>query len=148
MKKVKEIVLKACEKLGLEFYDIENARQGNDNIVRVMADTKEGITIDQVVALNKLLCEEIPEDLIAGEYMLEVSSPGAERKIRNLADANDSIGKYIFVKLYEKINDSKEYYGKLEAVNGDVITIAGLEIQFEKIATIRWAIELLGGKKK
>ncbi len=141
MKKIKDIVLEACVTLGLDFFDIENTKQGNSDVIRVMADTKEGISINQCVALNKLLCELIPEDLIAGEYMLEVSSPGAERKIRHLADVETSIGKYVFVKLYEKINGEKEFYGDLEALNGDVLTIAGLEISYDKIATIRWAIK-------
>ena len=139
--KIKDIVLEACETLGLDFFDIENSKQGNSDVIRVMADTSEGITINQCVALNKLLCELIPEDLIAGEYMLEVSSPGAERKIRHLKDAEASVGKYVFIKLYEKIDGEKEFYGDLEALNGDVLTIAGLEISFDKIATIRWAIK-------
>jgi len=141
MKKINDIVIEACATLGLDFYDIENAKQGNSDVIRVMADTLEGISIIQCVELNKLLCELIPEDLIAGEYMLEVSSPGAERKIRHLEDVKASIGKYVFIKLYEKIDGEKEFYGDLEALNGDVLTVAGLEVSFEKIATIRWAIK-------
>lgn len=141
MKKVREIVLKACEEMNLDFYDIEQANEGGQKVVRVMADTEEGISINQCVDLNRLLCEMIPEDMIAGEYVLEVSSPGAERKLRNIDEIKASIGKYVFVKLYEKVDGSKEYYGDLVAVDGDVIKIDELEIPYDKIATIRWAIK-------
>lgn len=141
MKEFKEIVLKACEEQNVEFYDIEQEKQGQTKVIRVMADTPEGITINQCVDLNRLLCEMVPEDLIAGEYVLEVSSPGAERKLRNLKDVEASVGKYVFVKLYEKIEGQKEFFGDLEAVNGDIVVVAGVEVPFDKIATIRWAIK-------
>ncbi len=141
MKEFKEIVLKACEELNLDFYDIENAKEGHARVIRVMADTEEGITIQQCVDLNKHLCAIIPEDLIAGEYMLEVSSPGAERKLRTIEEVKNSIGKHVYVKLYEKLDGSKEIYGDLESVEGDEVVISGSKISYDKIATIRWAIK-------
>ncbi len=141
MKELEKIVLQACEELNVEFYDIENERQGQNKVVRILADTEEGITINQCVELNRLLCDLIPEDLIKGEYILEVSSPGAERKLRNLDEVKASVGKHVFVKLYEKVDGMKEFEGDLEAVEGEMVTVAGKEFPYEKIATIRWAIK-------
>lgn len=141
MKELKEIVLKACEEMNLNLYDIENTKEGQSKLIRIMAESDEGITIQQCVDLNKLLCQLIPEDLIAGEYLLEVSSPGAERKLRNIEEIQASVGKYVFVKLYEKLDGEKEFYGNLDSVDGDVVTIDGKEVPYDKVATIRWAIK-------
>ena len=41
-------------------------------------------------------------------YLLEVASPGAERPLRKAEHFAGAVGEYIFVKLYQKINNDKE----------------------------------------
>lgn len=141
---VREIILKACDELELELYDVEYKKEHNTWILRVMVDTVEGVTIEECVELNRLLCERIDDDLIKNEYNLEVSSPGVERKLRNIEEVKNSIGKYVYIKTFEKVNDQKEFYGDLVSVEDNTITIKEnneIEIPYDKIATIRWAIK-------
>ncbi|XMB87025.1 ribosome maturation factor RimP [Mycoplasmatota bacterium WC44] len=141
---VKEIILKACDELELELYDIEYKKEHNTWILRVMVDTSEGVSIEECVELNRLLCDRIDDDLFKNEYNLEVSSPGVERKLRNIDEVENSIGKYVYIKTFEKVNDQKEFYGDLVSVEDNTITIkenSEFEIPYDKIATIRWAIK-------
>lgn len=139
---INEIVTNACKELELEFYDIEYKKEHSSWILRVLADTEEGIKIDQCVALNKLLCDRITDEMIPNEYNLEVSSPGIERRLRNIDDIEKSIGKYVYIKTFEKLNDQKEFSGHLLKIDGEIIFLEdNIEIPYDKIATIRLAIK-------
>jgi len=110
--------------------------------LRVLADTEEGIKINEFVALNKLLCDRITDEMIPNEYNLEVSSPGIERRLRNIDDIEKSIGKYVYIKTFEKLNDQKEFSGHLVKIDGEIIFLEdNIEIPYDKIATIRLAIK-------
>ncbi|QVK20440.1 ribosome maturation factor RimP [Mycoplasmatota bacterium] len=142
-KQIKDIIIKACEELELDFYDLEYKKEHSSWVLRVLADTKEGIKIEECVELNRLLCDRIGDDLIPNEYNLEVSSPGIERKLRNIGEVEESVGKYVFIKTFEKINNQKEFYGYLHEVKGNCIYLdeGDVKIPYDKVATIRLAIK-------
>lgn len=89
------------------------------------------------------------EDFISDKYYLEVSSPGIERELRNLEEVIDSIGKHVYIKTYEKIDNQKEFYGDILDVEDKEITIEYKDkarvkksiISYEKIAKIRLAVK-------
>ena len=44
------------------------------------------------------------------KYYLEVSSPGIERDLRDLEEVTNSVGKHVYIKTYEKVDNQKEFY--------------------------------------
>ena len=75
------------ESLGLRLYDISTLSEHEETIYRVnISSPKEGgVSMDEVVEVTKLispLLDVTPP--VRGEYRLEVSSPGIERKLRTL----------------------------------------------------------------
>lgn len=147
--KIREIVEQASNELSLELWDMEWENKSGSKILKIMVDTDEGININQCVALNKLLCERIADEDVKGEYQLEVSSPGVERKLSNLVQIKKYINSDVYVKLYEKLEGTKEIYGKIvsavEHPLGYVVTIDDgnkrIELHKENIATIRTYIK-------
>ena len=146
--KVRSIIVDAIDELGYELYDIEYEKQGIDWFLRVLVDSDKegGIELDDLVKLNDLLCERITDDMMDREYILECSSPGAERKLRNEEEIKAYIGSYIYIKTYEKLDGEKEFYGDLvDFVDNKVqIKLANKktkEIDYAKIANIRLAIK-------
>ncbi|MEO3743060.1 ribosome maturation factor RimP [Plantactinospora sp. B5E13] len=72
---------------GYDLEDLSVSRAGRRFVVRVVVDHDGGIDLDAVAdvsrALSKALdqAEESGGDLVAGEYQLEVSSPGVDRPL-------------------------------------------------------------------
>jgi len=68
---------------GYELLDVRVFQGGGRWQVRVFVDTAEGIDLDQCARASRsvgMLLEEA--DLFAGEYLIEVSSPGIRRPLR------------------------------------------------------------------
>lgn len=150
-----EIIQKAADDSNVELYDVEWEQQFGQKVLHVMVETDAGVTLNECVAVNRLLCDLIPEDMIKGEYQLEVSSPGIERKLRNYKDVKKYVGHTAKVKLYEKLEGVKEFDGQILSATehplGYVVTMMfkgrRVELHSETIATIKLSVEHLEVKE-
>ena len=108
--------------LGLSLYDTEIVSENGETIYRVIVsnvnDSK--VSMDQIVETTKLISPMLDvTPPLSGEYRLEVSSPGIERKLKNLEHFKNSIGEKVAIVL-----DNKEKYrGTLVSVDGNEIMI-------------------------
>lgn len=119
------------EKLGYDLEYVECEKEGNTQYVRIVIDSKCGITTEDCEKVSKSLEDKV-DKLVKYEsgYILEVASPGLERKLKNIRLYNKYIGSRIQVKLYEKIDNKKEIEGTLVDVIEDIIV---LDIDDKKI---------------
>lgn len=102
---------------GLEVFSVEEVIENGIKIIRVLVDGKDVIDIEDVTSIIEPLQVVVEkEDLIPDEYFLEVSSVGIERPLRNLEELKESIGKYIYVELFEEIASSNNWYGILKDI--------------------------------
>lgn len=117
---IKTILEPILKEKNLVFYDTEIVKEDNNLIVRVTIDNPNGlIDIDSLAEINQYLSDRIDKyDSDMPEYMLEVSSPGAERLLRNEEEIKNSIEKYIHVETNNMI-----YEGVLKEVNDDNIIV-------------------------
>ena len=85
---------------GANFYDTETVTEGENTIYRVYITKEGGISLD--------LCAQISHELspfldvnppMDGRYMLEVSSPGLERKLTKPQHFKNAIGEKIKLKV-------------------------------------------------
>lgn len=115
--KVLEIVSPLAKSAGFEIEYIEFVKEANDNILRVVID-KEGssISIDDCENISKMIENDI-DKIIDKEYVLEVSSPGLERQLKNLRLYKKYIGESVHIKLYKKSDIGKEFDGILTSVD-------------------------------
>lgn len=144
-----ELVTPILEEKNLELVDIEYVKEGKNWFLRVYIDKEGGIDIMECGEVSELLSDKLDEsDPITEAYFLEVSSPGVERPLKNKEDFDSSIGKNIFVKLYEPIDGNKEYEGTLQSFDGEIVTMEykvktrkkQVEIPYNKIAKARIAV--------
>jgi ribosome maturation factor RimP len=73
--------LVAAKDLDLE--EIEMSRAGRRGVLRVVVDSEEGVELDVCAELSRTISEKLDESDVMGEgeYVLEVSSPGADRPL-------------------------------------------------------------------
>ncbi len=148
---IEQLVAPIATELNLELVDVEFVKEGRDYFLRVYVDLPDGgIDIEQCVQVSERLSAILDEnDPIEQNYYLEVSSPGAERPLKKEADFEKAVGKYIYVKTYEPINDMKEFEGYLRAYNIESLDMeikiktrkVQVTIEKEKIAKARLAID-------
>lgn len=141
IEELKENLSKFLKSINYELYDLELRKNKKDTILTVYIDRPEGITIDEVVDATNQLNPYIDElDPIEGEYMLEVSSAGAEKELRTEQAIKQAIGKYVHVETYEQkiegyLNSFDGYEIQLKVKNRKI------EINYEDVNLIRLAIK-------
>ena len=66
--------------MGYVCWGIEHLRQGRTSLLRIYIDSEAGITLEDCARVSNRVSGILDvEDPIAGEYQLEVSSPGLNR---------------------------------------------------------------------
>ncbi|MBL7071136.1 MAG: ribosome maturation factor RimP [Candidatus Omnitrophica bacterium] len=108
----------------VDIVDIIYRQEGSVKVLRILADTEEGITIGECARMNEIVSEALDnEDLINEKYILEIASPGMDRHLSTKKDFLKLKGKKVQVYTYAPVNDRKEFNGPLEAVDDEGITV-------------------------
>ena len=121
---VEKLMEPIVKKTGTQLIDVIYEQENNTWYLRVFIDTDQGLTMDECVEVTELISAKLDEeDFIKEEYMLEVSSPGAERPLKSLEAITNNIGKHANIQVHEPINEIKEFQGDLLSVNENEITL-------------------------
>ena len=109
--------------LGYELYDLALTGAGRHTTLRVRIDRPEGVTLDDCERVSKSLSALLDQaDPLPTRYDLEVSSPGAERPLRNLEEYRRFVGQRANVRY--RIGESEQVAeGRLTAVSDQVIEL-------------------------
>ena len=131
--KVEKLLNPIIEKIGYELYDVEYAKEGKNNFLRIFIDNSKGIDLNDCEKVNDAITDILDEEnYIKDQYFLEVSSPGVERVLRKEKHLEKNIGTEISVKLFKKDeNGKKEYQGILKKFDENQIKIQDEENQKE-----------------
>ena len=108
------------ESIGLTLYDTSVVSENDETIYRVNVMSKDGVSMDMCVEATKLLSPLLDvTPPVSGEYRLEVSSPGIERKLKTLSHFQHSIGEKVKITTVDQL----KIRGVVLGVEGDVITV-------------------------
>jgi ribosome maturation factor RimP len=123
-KSVAELVEPAINDMGYELLGVEYGDQGRGSLLRIYIDHEQGITLDDCAAVSRQASALLDvEDLIAGHYDLEVSSPGMDRPLFN----EEQLGRYIShrVKIVMAVPQMgrKRFTGELKNVSNGMIEV-------------------------
>ncbi len=132
----------ACE-LGYEFVDAELVKEPGGRFLRIYIDSDGGITLNELETFHRKILPMVEN--IDYDYM-EVSSPGADRPLKKPRDFERAAGENVEIRLYDKRDGSKTYFGKLVGLNDGRVTILQneTEISFElsAVALVRLSPEI------
>ena len=108
LKQIKELVRPAVEALGHELWGCDYIPQGKYSVLRVYIDGANGVTLDDCSEVSRQVAAVLDvEDIIKGKYNLEVSSPGIDRQLYELAQFHRYIGQEIKLKLHAAIEGKR-----------------------------------------
>jgi ribosome maturation factor RimP len=134
---------------GMEIVDIDYRREGRGNVLRFYLDRREGgVTIDELTAMSRRLGDVVEvHDVVPGRYLLEVSSPGINRRLRQPEHFRRYLGKRVRVRTIERSAGRRSYVGALRAVEDGGIVVAAADgdqfIRFDNIAQANYEHDFL-----
>lgn len=147
-----DIIAPAVATLDLALWGVEIASAGSRMLLRVYidapgglpADSTEvegeaatGVTVDHCARVSRHLGALFDaEDIIPGAYVLEVSSPGLERRFFFVRQMGDYLGREVEVRLNLPQDGRRKLKGRLARVEGDSITIA----EDKGEVSVRWEL--------
>ncbi|HHX24487.1 MAG TPA: ribosome maturation factor RimP [Thermoanaerobacterales bacterium] len=122
--KLWDLGLKAIDEKVFEIVDVEFVKESGHWYVRYYIDKPGGVTLDDCQLVSQEVSRLLDnEDPIPHSYILEVSSPGAERPLKKDEDFIKYIGSYVEIKTFEKIEGKKVFTGFLKDFSNNVIHI-------------------------
>jgi ribosome maturation factor RimP len=112
------------ERLGYELSDLEAKIGSQNGLVRLFIDRPEGISLDDCEKVSLAVSAFLDiEDPLPGQYNLEVSSPGADRKLTKLAHYLRFAGEDVKVQMRFPIGDRRRFRGKLLSADEQNIVV-------------------------
>ena len=123
---LKELIEPAIEALGCELWGIEFNSPGRHHrsVLRVYIDSDSGVGIDDCERVSRQISSVMDvEDPIAGEYTLEVSSPGLDRPLFTLKQYGEYSGHKAKVKLRVPFEGRRNFTGMIKGIEGDDVVL-------------------------
>lgn len=110
--------------LGYELWGVEYVAQGKHSVVRVYIESPAGITVADCAAVSEQVSGILDvEDPVAGEYALEVSSPGMDRLLFTLAQYGAYVGEKVELRLRSAFEGRRKFNGILKGIEGEDVVI-------------------------
>src|SRR5271170_2315687 len=133
LEKIREAAERVAGSLGLEIFDVE-WKIGKQRLLRVYIDRLPGPQNPEGLGVTHKDCERVSEqlsvildveDLVPGpSYLLEVSSPGLDRKLIKPADYERFVGRLARIWLNEPVENQKYLEGRLAGYSDGAVKLA------------------------
>jgi ribosome maturation factor RimP len=119
---ITELIGTTVQALGLELWGVELLQQGRYSLLRVYIEREEGVTIEDCEKVSRQVSALLDvEDPIAGEYTLEVSSPGVDRPLFSVEQYAKYVGSEVNLKLRRAVDGRRKFKGQIIKVSGDIV---------------------------
>ena len=114
---VSEAIKPFLDARGFEFVELQLQPHKGRWLVRLFVDHQGGISLEDCRSLSFEIGQLLEvENLIPASYVLEVSSPGLDRPLKNLRDFRRQCQRMVTVFLHAPYLDKARYTGRVAAV--------------------------------
>jgi ribosome maturation factor RimP len=153
--KIREAAERVARSEGLEVFDVE-WKIGKQRLLRIYIDRLPGPDNPEGAGISHKDCERVSEqlsvildveDLVPGPgYVLEVSSPGLDRKLLRATDYERFAGRRAKIWLNEPVENQKYLEGRLAGYADGVVKIAvrdrEIQVPFAGIRKANLVVEI------
>ena len=110
--------------MGFELWGIDHLSQGKNSRLVIYIERESGVSVEDCADISRQVSAVMDvEDPIAGEYRLEVSSPGMARPLYSLDQFTRFQGHHVALKLRTAFDGRRKYQGLLVGVEGDEVLL-------------------------
>ena len=130
---IRAIAERVAAARGLEIWDIQSRREAGRHVVRVFIDRpgpaatpEESVSIEDCEQVNREIGTILDvEDPLPFAYVLEVSSPGLDRPLRDVTEYRRFAGRLAKIVVREAVDNQKAFEGRLRGVEQDDVLLEG-----------------------
>jgi ribosome maturation factor RimP len=117
LERVRQIVDRVAASSGLEVVELELRGSGKAQMLRIFIDKPQGVTHEDCAGLSREVGTilEVEGAAPPGSYVLEVSSPGLDRRLVRPADYERFTGSRIKLAMRQPVNGNRFVEGRLES---------------------------------
>ncbi len=148
---VRQVVERVAASSGLEVVEVEMRGTGGNRRLRIFIDKPGGVTHEDCAQLSREVGTILDvEDLVAGgSYVLEVSSPGLDRKLSRPADYQRFLGSRVKLTTRNPVNGQRHFVGWLVAFQDGRVTLelGARRQKTENPGALRLEVELANVEK-
>jgi ribosome maturation factor RimP len=124
LEEVREVVEPILESEGYELVDLEYRLETHGWVLRFYLDREGGVTVEECAAVSGEVGAVLEvKDIIPNPYVLEISSPGLTRPLKNLKDFDKYRNRLVKIKLYEPLEGRKNFKGTLLGLEGEKVRL-------------------------
>lgn len=125
MDELNRIITDYLKNQGLDLVDLLCRYEGRDLFLRILVDRLEGgISLDECASLNNEISRILDEqDILKEGYILEVSSPGLDRPLKNKNDFLRCLNRKAIFFLLEPVKGKIELEGTISKVTDDSVYV-------------------------
>ena len=128
---LKALLQPVVEALDCELWGLQLEAGGKRKLLRIYIDREEGIGVEDCERVSRQSGAVLDvEDAISGEYVLEVSSPGMDRPLYELAQYERYIGEDVSLRLRFPYDGRRNFKGRLVGVDGDEIILVVADTEY------------------
>lgn len=152
--RIDKVAENAARENGVEFVNSEIVGSKRNMTVRIYIDKPEGVTIEDCSTVSRAMEAVMDaDDFMPSAYVLEISSPGLERRLNSIRDFERFIGKKAKVKTAEAVNGQANFSGRISAVEGNEVVLddktnGTVRIPYGNIAKANLKVDLAEEFKK
>jgi|TARA_B100000497_G_scaffold63917_1_gene72215 ribosome maturation factor RimP len=119
-----KLIEPVVQELGCELWGIEKLQQGRQVVLKIYIESAKGINVDDCARVSRQVSAILDvEDPIPGEYMLEVSSPGVERRLFKPEHFNVCKGEKVQITLRQAFDGRRKFKGLLCGLEDEEVVI-------------------------
>ena len=125
VERVREIAERVAASSGLEVVEVELRGGGKARMLRIVIDKPAGVTHEDCADLSREVGTilDVEDAMPGGSYLLEVSSPGLDRKLLRAADYERFTGSRVKLTTRTPVNGNRHFEGRLESFQGGRLTL-------------------------
>jgi len=152
LEEIESLIKPILDSKNVELSELAFRKEDGMKILQIAIMYADGsMDIETCEVVSTLISDVLDkQDVVSGEYFLEVCSAGAERPLKTDSHIKGSIDKYIYVSFTETISNMNDVYGYLKEVDDTELLIEYLDktrktkllVDRSKIKSIRLAIKI------
>src|SRR5499427_5128592 len=125
VEKIRAIAGRVATTYGVELVEVELKGGGKARTLRITIDRPDGVTHEDCANISREVSTILDvEDAVPGaSYMLEVSSPGLDRKLQGPEDYKRFTGSRVKLMTREPVNGNRHFEGRLESFADGKLTL-------------------------
>src|SRR3954467_1757975 len=133
--RVRTIAARVAASYGLDIFDVQFRREAPGMVLRIRIDrpgsratAEDSVTVDQCAKVSRDLSAIFDvDDVVPGQYTLEVSSPGLDRPLTRPEDYQRFAGRRAKLVMREKVDGQGYFKGQLGGIEDGPVKVVVIE---------------------